>query len=31
MLLVAVAILMLCTIGTVVQVRRSAQPAPAGA
>ena len=29
MLFVAVAILMLCTIGTVVQVRRSARPAPA--
>ena len=31
MLFVAVAILMLCTIGTVVQVRRSTQPAPARA
>jgi len=31
MLFVAVGILMLCTIGTVVQVRRSAHPAPAGA
>jgi MFS family permease len=30
-LFVAVAVLMLCTIGTVVQVRRSAQPAPASA
>ncbi len=29
LLFVAVALLMLCTIGTVVQVRRSAQPAPA--
>jgi len=31
MLFVAVAILMLCTIATVVQVRRVTQPAPAGA
>ena len=31
MVFVAVGILMLCTIGTVVQVRRSAQPAPARA
>jgi len=31
MLFVAVGILMLCTIGTVAQVRRSTQPAPAGA
>jgi MFS transporter, FSR family, fosmidomycin resistance protein len=30
-LFVAVGMLMLCTIGTVVQVRRSAQPAPVGA
>jgi hypothetical protein len=29
MLFVAVAILMLCTIATVAQVRRSTQPAPA--
>jgi MFS family permease len=29
MLFVAVAILMLCTIGTVAQVRRATQPAPA--
>ena len=31
LLFVAVGILMLCTIGTVVQVRRSARVAPAGA
>ncbi len=31
MLFVAVGVLMLCTIGTVVQVRRSAQPAPVNA
>ena len=29
MLFLAVGVLMLCTIGTVVQVRRSAQPSPA--